>query len=68
MSVRWSHRRRAGTNERGSALVGVLLLLLMMSALAAALTVNSISGTVSITYNGGLGTGIFTVAGWRDVR
>ena len=47
MSILWSHRRRAGTNERGSALVGVLLLLLMMmSALAAALGVNGQTETL----------------------
>ena len=46
MSIPWSHRWRAGTNERGSALVGVLLLLLMMSALAAALTVNGQTETL----------------------
>ena len=31
-------------------------------------TSNDISGNVTITYNGGLGTGTFTVTGWRDVR
>ena len=31
-------------------------------------TTNEISGNVNITYNGGLGTGIYTVTGWRDVR
>ncbi len=31
-------------------------------------TASSISGNVSITYNGGLGTGVYTVAGWRDIR
>ena len=31
-------------------------------------TANAISGNVTITYNGGLGTGVYTVAGWRDVR
>ena len=31
-------------------------------------TTNSIVGNVEITYNGGLGTGVFRVSGWRDVR
>ena len=31
-------------------------------------TTNDISGNVTITYNGDLGTGTFTVTGWRDVR
>ena len=31
-------------------------------------TYNEISGNVGITYNGGLGTGVFSVTGWRDVR
>ncbi len=31
-------------------------------------TANEISGNVDITYDGGLGTGVYSVAGWRDVR
>ena len=31
-------------------------------------TTNDISGNVTITYNGDLGTGTFTVTGWRDFR
>jgi type II secretory pathway pseudopilin PulG len=31
-------------------------------------TANHITGTGTITYNGGLGVGIFSVQGWRDVR
>ena len=47
MSIPWSPRRRAaGTDERGSALLGVLLLLMMMSALAAALGVNGQTETL----------------------
>ncbi len=47
MSIPWSPRRRAaGTYERGSALIGVLLLLMMMSALAAALGVSGQTETL----------------------
>ena len=31
-------------------------------------TSNSISGNPIITYNGGLGSGVYSVTGWRDVR
>jgi Tfp pilus assembly protein PilX len=31
-------------------------------------TANDLSGHVTITYNGGLGGGTFSVRGWRDVR
>ena len=31
-------------------------------------TANDLSGNVTISYSGGLGTGVFTVQGWRDVR
>lgn len=30
--------------------------------------INSISGNPTITYNGGLGSGVYSVTGWRDVR
>ena len=29
---------------------------------------NSISGSVEITYNGGLGSNLYTITGWREVR
>ena len=31
-------------------------------------TSNSISGNPTITYNGGLGSAVYRVAGWRDIR
>ena len=31
-------------------------------------TANDISGNVTLTYTGGLGSDTFGVAGWRDVR
>ena len=38
------------------------------ASVSSLVTANTISGNVSITYNGGLGTGVYTVAGWRDIR
>jgi hypothetical protein len=29
---------------------------------------NQISGNVTITYNGGLGSGVYSVTGWREIR
>ena len=31
-------------------------------------TDNEINGNPTITYNGSLGSGVYVVAGWRDIR
>jgi hypothetical protein len=38
------------------------------ASVATLVTANDLSGNVTITYNGGLGGGTFSVRGWRDVR
>ncbi len=55
-------------NLAGNPTLGGQLIVENAPTVSPLVTANTISGNVSITYNGGLGTGIYTVAGWRDVR
>ena len=55
-------------NLAGNPTLGGQLIVENAASVSPLVTANTISGNVSITYNGGLGTGVYTVAGWRDVR
>ncbi len=52
----------------GNPSVGGQLIVENAASISTLVTANSISGNVTITYNGGLGTGVYSVTGWRDIR
>lgn len=52
----------------GNPSVGGQLIVENAATVSTLVTANSISGNVTITYNGGLGTGVYSVTGWRDIR
>ena len=52
----------------GSPSIGGQLIVENATSVDTLVTQNSISGNPTLTYNGGLGTGTFSVQGWRDVR
>ncbi len=55
-------------NLAGNPTLGGQLIVENAPRVSPLVTANTISGNVSISYNGGLGTGVYTRAGWRDVR
>ena len=55
-------------NLPGTATLGGQLLVENATSVDTLVTTNAITGNITLTYNGGLGTGTFSVRGWRDVR
>ena len=52
----------------GNPALGGQLIVEDAATVSTLVTENAVRGNVDITYNGGLGGGIFKVGGWRDIR